>query len=317
MKLICIFLFAASLLSGQHVYWRILLTNSCGGAGATSISEFTMYDAGGLQIPTTGGSASASTSVGGLPASSAFDGNPSTFWASTSRATSSSPQWLQYQFSSGVSVASFTLTLRSGNLEQSPIDVTLQYSDDGSTWTSLGQYNGLDWQSSGQVSESLGLRNSYPQSGIHTAWRLTISGNNGFGDGTVSIAELKFYDLSNAQISTGGFADLYSSLPASVPAGGGGAFDGNAATFWASDTTANDPSKYVGYVFTGSYSLGSFSITNGPTLSQSPNSFCIQSSVDASLWTTVKCYTAATWTTSGQTQTFVVLQPGASTAVIF
>lgn len=108
--------------------------------------------AGGANVAT-GGTASASSSYSGLPASAAFDGNPTTAWATASGGTSSTNQaWISYDFGPGTlrNVVEVRIMPRNES-DQRPVDtLSFESSDDGVTysvdWTALnpvwtaGQY---------------------------------------------------------------------------------------------------------------------------------------------------------------------------------
>ena len=115
-------------------YWRINVTAFNGGTVLT-IHEITMAESIGGSNVATGGTASASSTFGGAVASRAFDGNSSTEWSSSS---SSMPQWIAYDLGAGVKkhVVSVSITCPgSGFTNRAPKDFDIQYSDDGSSWT--------------------------------------------------------------------------------------------------------------------------------------------------------------------------------------
>src|SRR4051794_22558519 len=120
-----------------HAYWRINVTRAI--STVAGIADWAMFDGTGTPIATTGGTASASSSFGSLLPANAFDSNQATYWLSNG----AYPQWLQYQFASPVDVVSFSLTspaTGSFNDYKTPIDFSLRYSDDGSTWTTVYNY---------------------------------------------------------------------------------------------------------------------------------------------------------------------------------
>lgn len=118
-----------------HVYWRIginYMVNSASGNNA-AIAEFSLHTTVGGGQAATGGTASASSVYSTDTASLAFDGNASTFWASAASGLNS---WLQYQFASAVDIVEYAITCRNDSYyTQAPESWSLQYSDDGSTWT--------------------------------------------------------------------------------------------------------------------------------------------------------------------------------------
>jgi hypothetical protein len=111
-----------------HLYWRLNISATNGSVGAI-VTELAMYVAGGASSATTGGTASASSTSAGS-ASNAFDNSTSTSWQSGTTL----PVQLQYQFASAVDITSYALTGNS-NTSNVPNSWTLEYSDDGSSWT--------------------------------------------------------------------------------------------------------------------------------------------------------------------------------------
>lgn len=116
-----------------HVYWRLNVSAINGGANL-SVAELGLYVAGGASSAATGGTPSASTSNGAQTADKAFDANTSTYW----QATTTSGQ-LQYQFASAVDITSYQVSARNDANQPTlaPKTWTLQYSDDGSAWTTV------------------------------------------------------------------------------------------------------------------------------------------------------------------------------------
>lgn len=133
-----------------HRYWRFLCQTN-GGGGVFAIAEFTGNTAIGGTSVFTGGTASASTSFGGFPASNAFDGNPSTAWASTS---ATSGEWLKYDLGAGndKDIIEFSIASRNDNsANQTPVTGKLQYSDDDIGWTDALTFAGVAAPALGQI----------------------------------------------------------------------------------------------------------------------------------------------------------------------
>ena len=59
------------------------------------------------------------------------------------------PVWIQYDFGSGndKDIVQINVTARTYNVEQSPLNIVFQYSDDATTWFIAGSYAGLTWSS--------------------------------------------------------------------------------------------------------------------------------------------------------------------------
>jgi hypothetical protein len=121
-----------------HRYWRLYITAAQSSA-ETDLAEFYLCTTVGGASVATGGTASADTTFSGtyVPAN-AFDGNNTTSWASASTAM---PHWLQYDFGAGnakdIVQWGIQSIFTSGYSQYTPKDFSLQYSDDGTTWTAL------------------------------------------------------------------------------------------------------------------------------------------------------------------------------------
>ncbi|MBF3820839.1 discoidin domain-containing protein [Burkholderia pseudomallei] len=115
-----------------HTYWRLSINYTDGGTNA-AIAEFSLHTSIGGGQAASGGTPSASSVYSTDTASLAFDGSASTFWAS---AASGANSWLQYQFASAVDIVEYAITARNDSFyNQAPASWQLQYSDDGSAWT--------------------------------------------------------------------------------------------------------------------------------------------------------------------------------------
>jgi hypothetical protein len=120
----------------DHLHWRLYVTDNQRHGLATSITTLQMAATVGGPDQCVGGAATASSTYSGsyLP-QYAFDGDPGTRWSSTDGG--GIPCWLDYQFPAPVSVASIVLGDASG---AGPTAFQLQWSDDGSTYTTLGAW---------------------------------------------------------------------------------------------------------------------------------------------------------------------------------
>jgi hypothetical protein len=118
-----------------HRYWRLLIhTNGAGGSNC-SVGELVGYQAGFDGQRLSGGTASASSTLGGFPASNAFDGTLSTFWNTASFVD---PTWLKYDLGSGVTRDIRQITIwgrQDGFYNQNPATCDWQWSDDDVTYT--------------------------------------------------------------------------------------------------------------------------------------------------------------------------------------
>jgi hypothetical protein len=124
-----------------HLHWRVLIT-ATHGSGATNCARCEMRTSAGGANAATGGTPSASNALGGYPASSAFDGNNSTFWVSPSGI----PAWLRYSFAAAVDIVELVWRNRpDGYTNESPSAFSVQWSDDGTNWTTEKSFTTPAW----------------------------------------------------------------------------------------------------------------------------------------------------------------------------
>jgi hypothetical protein len=125
-----------------HTYWRLNIAGTDGGSTLT-VAEVQMRTSVGGANAATGGTATASSGT----AANAFDGNNSTNWALSSGTVG----WLQYQFGSAQDIVEIAVTAPSATTTNAPNRWSLQYSDDGSNWTSAAIVGGqTSWTSNEQ-----------------------------------------------------------------------------------------------------------------------------------------------------------------------
>jgi F5/8 type C domain len=117
-----------------HRYWRIMMNASAG--NAFSLAEIQFRTVAGVSRPFSGGTASAYNSYPGYPPAQATDGDNATFWSSSD----ATPGDWKYDYGVGnaIDVVEIMITSRNDSFyTQTPTSFTLQWSDDGSTWTSM------------------------------------------------------------------------------------------------------------------------------------------------------------------------------------
>jgi hypothetical protein len=132
---------------GLHRYWRVNVTASNGiSLLVTGVSygvccaELALRSVSGGANVATGGIALDTNNFPLAVAGNAFDGDPATFWAAAGPIYGSFPYLgaIGYQWPSPVSIMEFAWTNRDDVplwTVQSPTEMTLDWSDDGSTWT--------------------------------------------------------------------------------------------------------------------------------------------------------------------------------------
>jgi hypothetical protein len=111
-----------------HTYWRLNITSVDNGT-SINITELGMRTVVGGANVATGADATITASGGTTPAA-AFDGNTTTMWS-----VSGTTGWLQYQFPTAQDIVEHYITPYSSSLSNLPKSWSLQWSDDGNTWT--------------------------------------------------------------------------------------------------------------------------------------------------------------------------------------
>lgn len=278
-----------------HTYWRLYITNTNWGPGYGGFAELAFYDSAGS--PFTGDSPADSSHYMSNVAANAFDGNTATSWI----ANGSGAQWISRHFSPAVDVAAFGITIGT-DIAQHLTECKLQYSDDNSSWTdatgtiTVGSWTGIPYRS---------FAVQTPAAGNYTQWRVYVSSQQNAGE-AIAACEIEMRATSGgSNIATGqqyAASDTYGTL---YPAN---AFDANSSTLWG---THNAPVPcWIWVAFPKALSVAEFTWRlriDGWGVVQSPTGLSLQGSNDGgNTWSTVATFTAATWTTDGQTQTFTV-----------
>lgn len=278
-----------------HRHWRLYVTAVANGGGYVAIEEFAFVGADGAVLSVGGTPSASSEYPGGYQASKAFDGNFSTLWHS---GTGSLPQWLAYDFGSAVEVVGVRIMPRQENVNQSPKDFKLQYSDDGSSWADAFSIAGV-------TSWSLGIPQSFP-SVDHRAWRVLVTETHGGGACAFSSVEFRA-TAGGANIATTdvwGFASA-SYIGYTSPYGPRKAFDNDAATLW-SGTGA--PPVHLGYHFGADVVIEEVVLRSrgDSNPEQSPKAFQLQYLDAAGAWNTVMSVSDIPVWSLGESRTYTV-----------
>lgn len=208
-----------------HSYWRLNVTASNGGANLT-IDEVEFRGSIGGADQCSGGTPSASSTLGGNVAANAFDNTVNTAWQATTTTGT-----LQYLFASAVEVAEYTIRIRGAGYEaytnQAPKDWTLQWSDNGSSWTTVDTQTSQTAWSAGET-RTLAV---HPIIG-------TIVGDGGAvagGEATIGSHNVMYGVLGAGGAVAGGEATVGFHNVKYTVVGSGGAVAGGQATFGNSD----------------------------------------------------------------------------------
>jgi hypothetical protein len=134
----------------SHRYYRARAVTA-GGSGYFSVSEMELRATPGGANIATGGTPLESGNYAPNPASSAFDSNYSTFWASSGGGIG---DYIGYDFGVAKTVAEVAISARNDSFyTQIPSSCAIDGSDDGTTWTLIVQRDSIPWvQSNGTTS---------------------------------------------------------------------------------------------------------------------------------------------------------------------
>jgi len=280
-----------------HAYWRVFCTDNWGDATGIIIAEVEFLDSVGAVITATGGTAIGSDDVGGNEFSKAFDGT-ATAWFANSAPTN---QWVGYQFSSNVAATGVRLTMATSGtnfLTRMPKNCKLEYSDDGSSWTTV--YSFVNMSLSGSVQTT---PETPPASGYHKLWRVFCVDNNG-GTTLIVLDEIEFRataggaDQIAAMTSNNGTASqrVDGSSIATVGNEGWRAFNDitDSANDWAANGTTN---QWIGVIVSTAIKVEEVLLKCGNTTNdrnRAPKNMRIEYSDDGTTWTTQKTLAAQT-----------------------
>lgn len=132
--------------NAAHQHWRIHNIDTVGGAPySTGFAEISMNAGGSSNLasyaPFAGSSAYDS------PPANALDGNPSTYFLGSSAQVAA--DWM-YKFLDKVKIGKVGITNRADEIRNSPTNFSIQYSDDGVTWTTAKNVQ-MTWTTVGQT----------------------------------------------------------------------------------------------------------------------------------------------------------------------
>lgn len=276
---------------GSHRYWRVHISAVSSG-NLAAITELQMYEGYFGQNLITGGTVAADSNFVDYPASSAVDGglqdtaasSNTSVWAS---ANSSLPHWLSYDFGSAKAITAVGIHGRvASQIAQMPTDLTVQYSDDNSTWTTAWSHTGLSWSSFEykRLSQNSAPPHSGSPHGSHSYWRIFV--NQPEGTAAIAITELEFRATpGGGDQASGGSGVASSTFSGSFPVSQ--AFDNSGSTFWHNGSSIEW--AWVRYDFASPVSVAQIAITARNTGSPvaGPTNIAIQYADSSSgPWTT-------------------------------
>lgn len=282
-----------------HRYWRVFVTQNAGHATNTQIDEVEFHatvggaDITGSGTPIDGGSGAL---IGGTTVAGAFDNDNNAGWGRSSATN----VWIGYDFGSPVSVAEFLIRSDNTAFNTAPQSFSLDWSDDGSTWTTVDSYTAYGWL----VSQN----RTYPESvasGYHRIWRLFCTDNDG-GTSFVGIGEIEFRATSGGADQTASVGSNTGSssgriLGSSIGnAGNEGyrAFDDGTTSWWAASGTTN---QWVAFVFPTPVTVQQAALSAAASnLTRQVKNGKIEWSDNESAWTTAGTFSKTGWTASEQ-----------------
>lgn len=307
--------FASAPVGSAHRYWRVFIATNNGEANYTSVNRVEMYssalDGGGRIDRCVGGTPIFSTQggfSGGEPASGAFDDSNATVWVTAGPAANRLNCWIGYDFGSPIEIDRFALQARGTSLTQTPKGMSLQWSDDNVTWTTL--FTTADQTGWAVNEQRLFVAPSYAPTytgsphGAHRYWRIHCARANS-GGGTFALAEVEFRATPGGSDLTGsGTPSAHSEFsPPTYDAAK--AFDNNNATLWsANGGTSNGWLKYD-FGSGGAVSVAEVMIRarNDSSFSQTPRYGQIEFSDDNANWSTAWSFALAAFTTGSSQAT--------------
>lgn len=246
----------------EATYWRVYIEDN-NGSSFTALQEIQMRsEIGGADILIgAGGIASLSAAGVGTADDMLGDTDIQVRW----QVNQSADIWWQYQFPTPVTVNQVLLraTREPGVNNQFPSDVRIEYSDDGSSWTTAFSVTGLSVTSAYDAALITNTAENAPISryeptGLSDQWRLLITGNGGNSRVGASEIELRG-SVGGADLATGGTP--------SIPSG---QFIGSAATLFDDDTDNRwlnqFPTAWVQYDFASPVTIEEINVvsTNEP-----------------------------------------------------
>lgn len=303
---------------GPFRYWRINITDNNSATNFARINEMQLHIGANGFGPDQciSGTASADSEFGApttFLASNVFDNlylsNANNQWCSTN---TSLPHWVRYDFGAGNEKEVFGVSLfavaNSGGSEHldSPGAFDIQYSSDGSSWTTYWSVTGATfspYEGKHFTSPDVTAYTGSPH-GAHRYWRMLIPTNDG---GTISAAsEIEMR-------ATPGGADQCTGGTAFGEDGGFGgagavanAFDNNNSTNYFGATSTDNSN--IGYDFGSGNDKVVAEITwrnrGDSAANQAPTNIFVQYSDDNTNWTTAWAVIGQTGWTLGQTRTW-------------
>ena len=286
------------------------------GANPSCSRMFFFNDSEGLITPS-GGTPITDGALGGFPASNAFDGNDSTFWVSNS-ATSDDDTvdaYVGYDFGAGndqtISGVRYRTRPDAFGVNEGPRFAQLDYSSDGSNWTTLCQIVNVDAYSASGTTKDWIDKDHY--SGGKRYWRIEVTDTGASGRFSIQQASLHVGDDTGTDIittsSVGVITDFSSATEFSGSVRAAKALDNVQSTRYA--TNATDGTGRITWDFgpVSAPNLTDLTLkcsdeTFGPD--EAPIDFTIEWSDDGAIWNVIETITGEAAWTQNETRTYSI-----------
>lgn len=186
-------------------YWRLGIRQSWGGNNG-ACAELSFFDDEGNEIVPSGGTELSGGDLGGFPASNAFDGNDSSFWVSNNNIGNSDAigNYIGYDFGASneqtISGVRYRSRADSFGTNNAPRFAVLQYSDNGSDWTTLFEI--IVVTAFGTSGEDRDWIDANRYSGGHRYWRLDVTETQAGGRFSLQQASLHVGGATGTDIVT-------------------------------------------------------------------------------------------------------------------
>ena len=297
-----------------HRYWRMYVTKSAN-SNAVSFLQWELYESdfgpneNAASLTYDASSEFNASYLAEYSSNQILGDEPGNHWNSD---FGGGPHWISVDFGVGneKNIKSLGIVSRHVTTDQSPEDFIVQYSDDGTTWTTKWVESGVSWQA-GEYKRftNPGDAASYTGSphGSHNEWRMYSMGAEGTNSQIV-FAELEMRATpSGADQCSGGTASASSIFTGNVPTfGPDNAFDNNASTIYAGDNTSGIDFDWVEYDHSSAVEVAEFALTarNDVNVTDTPKYMALQYSTDGTTWTTTYATAAQTGWVLGETRVF-------------
>lgn len=289
-----------------HRYWRINVSAADGGANIAILELHMRESVHGPNVATIAANVSASSNLLFHDPGDAFSSNWDedtgagvSSWASSTGAN----EWLRYDFGAGNQKAIVAVDIwarpDTAFSTQSPKDFTIEYSDNGSSWTVAWTVTGsTGWRSREHRKFVKTGHTDSSTMGSHTYWRIMVTESHGAASNT-GIGEIEFRSVAGvSQSSTGGTPLASSELSSTYSAAKAFAGDGG-TTHWTSAQGANSfNAQEIQYQHTSARTVAQLMLQarNDAFRNEHPKYFQLLWSDNGTNWTHgADCSTLSAW----------------------